>query len=138
MQHIEAVPAAFGCGACRADHAGVAGDFRGELQDRRAIRRDNRAGAQDNHRPLGVFQHLGKVVAAVCEVLSSAAMPVAQLLRPDRSDRLAVPILAILQTACQPGLADARIQHRRFPARIGADQQNASAASTPAMAELNR
>jgi len=43
-----------------------------------------------------------------------------------------------LHAAVHPALADAGIEHGGFPARVGADQQEASAASTPAMVELNR
>ena len=44
--------------------------------------------------------------------------------RPDRSDRPPDRSLAIAQLAVQPALADARVQHRRLAARVGADQQD--------------
>ena len=57
---------------------------------------------------------------AIC---SSAAMSV-----PSCSHRIGQihgrPDIGDLHAAGQPGLADAGIQHRRFPARIGADQQD--------------
>ncbi len=64
VQHVESVPAAFGGRSGGTDHAGGRGDALREAQDRCAIGAGERALAQDQHRPLGVAQHLREGVRA--------------------------------------------------------------------------
>ncbi len=54
VKNIETVPAAFSVGAGRPDHAAIAGNLRCQRQHRRTIGADQGAGAQNNHRALGV------------------------------------------------------------------------------------
>ena len=51
--------------AGRADHAAVAGDARGEIENGCSIGRGQCALPQHDHRTLGVLQHLGEGVRAV-------------------------------------------------------------------------
>ena len=96
--------------------------LRGQRQDRGAIGAGERARAQDDHRALGVLQHLGEGMAAVGDGFQHADIGAQLLDRIGEIDRRAD--IGDLQRAGQPRLADAGIQHRRIPARIGAHQQN--------------
>ena len=57
MQHIKAVPAIF-------DHAGIFGNLTGQSHNRLAISTAERAHAQDQHWPFGLFHRLGKFMFA--------------------------------------------------------------------------
>ena len=71
MQHIESIPAAFGDRARGADHAGVGSDPCSEFQYRSAIGARQRAGAEDQHRALGVFQNFRKCMCSVRDCLQN-------------------------------------------------------------------
>src|SRR5580692_4811416 len=67
VQHIESVPAAFGNAASGTDHARLTRELRGERKDRRAIGPRNRAGTENEHGALRVFQHFREVMTAIRE-----------------------------------------------------------------------
>ena len=92
-----------------------------ERGDRRAVRPRQRAHADDHQRALGLLEHLAELVAA--------GRDVGQRLRPGAEIVVGIGEVGPLadqadrEAAHAPALADAGVEHGRFPARIGADEQ---------------
>ena len=86
-------------------------------QHRAAILARERAGADDDHRPLRVLQR----VAELAEIAQRSRTGAQVLVVVGEIRRFADDADV---RAAQPSLADARVQHRRFEARVRADQQD--------------
>jgi hypothetical protein len=114
MQHRESVPAL-------ADHAGIDGEPGRERRNRRAIRPAQRAGAEDQHGPLGLLQSLKKGMLAIGNV-GERLGPGAQVLA-GIGERRQLTDEAHRELGRAPALADARVQHRRLAPRISADDK---------------
>ena len=114
VQDVEAVPVV-------ADQRRSARRARGRGEDRGAIRAGERAGAEDQHRPLGLLEALAELVVAAGE-LGEALRAGAELDhrvgqvrdRADPADR---------EAALAPALAQPGVDQRGLEARVGADQQ---------------
>ena len=112
VQHVEAVPVVL-------DHPGALGDLARQAEDRGAVRPGQRAHAEHDHGLLGLGQ-LHRVLARGDR--AQGLRPRAQILdvvgqigrRPDSADP---------EAATHETLAQARVDHRGFPTRVGADQQ---------------
>ena len=114
VQHVEAVPV-------RTHHAECLGDCSPGAQNASAVGACERTLPQDDHRRLGSAQHLGRGSFATdqrIQRLAAVAEPFdreGQIgRRADRRDP---------EAAAQIALSQPRIDERRFPARIGADEQ---------------
>ncbi len=114
VQHVEPVPAAF-------DRAAVIGNLPRRAQHRGAVFPRQSALPDHDHRLGRLAQRFQEGMVAVGQVFERVR-PRAEIsvfegeigARPDDADR---------ELAGKPALADAGIEHRRFHARIGADEQ---------------
>ncbi len=90
-------------------------------QHRSAIGTSQSTLPDHDHRPFGILQDLGEIIAAIGHGL--------QALRPRSQIRIAVGQVGILtdhadfKAVFQPRLADPRVPDRRFDPWVGADQQ---------------
>ena len=109
MQNVEAVPAVL-------DHAERQRRLGGERQHRRPVDARDRAGAEDEHRLRLVGRRMlgegGERLRAGAEII--VAVGQVGLLADDADQAIAL----------QPALADAGVEHRRFEARIRADDHD--------------
>ena len=115
VQHAEAVPAVLDRAEARSPPS------RRASSNGRAVGARERAGADDHHRTLGLAQHFGE---------ACAGRSCGQRFRCRRRDNRKLSQVGLRRRsrrsetfAARQRLADARIEHRRLPARIGADQQ---------------
>ena len=114
VQHIKPVPAI-------RNHAGFFRQREGLRENARAIGARQCALPQNQHRALGFRQHIGKPVLARDKLR--------QGLRPGPDKLSIIRQIGWLadrgngEIARQPALANARVQHRGFKARVCADQQ---------------
>ena len=119
VQHAEPVPA-----DVRLHRAHGHRRLGGERQDGGAVGPRQRRLADDDQRPLGAFDFLEEGMRAAGELgegLRAGAEMLIRIgevgLRPDQAD-------GKMPLRLPPALQDAGIEHRRFEARIGADEQN--------------
>ena len=117
VQHVERVPAG---GVLALD--GAERDARRHAEDRRAVGARGDAGADDDQRPLRALQRLGERVLAVGQLAQRLRAGAHVLIGVGELRRLADD--ADLEAALAPALQDARVEHRRLEARIGADEQD--------------
>ena len=116
MQDVEAVPVV-------ADQAEAPRRARARAAEhRRAVGPGQRALAEDQHRALRLPQRLGEADARRAPA-RPASRARRRAPRPGRSGRRAAPIRPTVKPPWPPALAQARVDERRLPARVGADQQ---------------
>ena len=114
MQHAKAVPAVL-------DGAEIDRGLGRERRDRRAVGPRQRARADEDQRPLGLLERVGEAMPAGGDI--------GQRLRPGAEIVIGVGEIGLLadqadrKIARAPALADAGVEHGRFPARIGADDE---------------
>ena len=119
VQHVEAVP-----GDCRLDRAHRNRGLGGKRQHRCAIGPRQRRLTQDQHRPLNAFEPFHEGMRAVGDLGERLGAGAEIIVGIGQVGILTDEPNGYFALSLTPALKDARIQHGRLMARIGADEKD--------------